>query len=960
MQPRQAPPEVQVQGQPQAQGRRPSIAREFLTAGIALWLILTSTKLLLYTTNLYHSTDFEVHRNWLAITHHPYYDLAPKPVEVRDRPSEPVPDYPHGNGETPRNPAEATDDAINLAKGWKYFSDEFIRYVQEISWIRDARYWYREGQYSIWTLDYPPLFALFECFLSRTIVPAAQGVAPLILHKQSPSANSGAASTGYSRVSWWNASYVVGELDRMVTLSETENASPIVQYFQRATVIIFSDWPLHLSLVLFCTLLVRRVRDRNLYRWRRIRRSGSPGKRSGDAPTTTILSKAESRDDIQTGSQSDTSTGAATRVRTRPTPQGVIQAKRESTWLLASLPPISQPWLSGMACSLILCITLHPIFIMVDAVHFQYNSLLFALLVLSSLFVLFGHVATAAFLFVSLIFAKHLFLYYSLGLAAWGLWLVWKTLTRPENGANVATRMVKAILLVVRCLLAAGFAVSLALLPFFVSETLHQYEAAHGPLTIISTENADEGIQAVGQGILRTAPILLEFLAQPKRFESVARETVTPMVERMFPFGRGLCHSFWAPNAYPILNVIDRLACKYMTMQHRSKGDHEWKCPESSTNTRGIVGLHNTAKALDDPENIKAAQFATLPSHSIIGDVTPFVSNCLVLTCFIVGLTRHQFRFSSGVAEQSSDTATESDAKKESKGKSGAAPQSPPTPAEKKSSASPTRNPYREGLTNLRALLWLLFASSGSFFLFGFHVHEKAILTVLFPIFLLAMLAMAEYVETQRHLRFTLQELVEETAVHEAAVGKSADSPVPLSKDSPSSKALAELTRRLIKQVYYFSMVVRRIRVLLALAVVLSFAGGLTVLPLLYEFREIPLKYCLVLGHVACLLMIDCHVCIAGLRHLEVIHHICGSDATIQKVIQSQSAMALRPLLSAFEKTLLFLVMLPVAIYADATTVLADWRGRPTEFLPLLLLSLCGSLVLVNAIFFKGARIAGA
>lgn len=959
MQPRQVLPEVQVPGQPQTQSRRPSIAREFLTAGIALWLILTSTKLLLYTTNLYHSTDFEVHRNWLAITHHPYYELAPKPAEVRDRPSEVVPDHPHGSGEPSRSDAEV--DGTKLPKGWKFFSAELSRYVQDISWIRDARYWYREGQYSIWTLDYPPLFALFECFLSRTVVPAAQGIAPLILHKQSPG-NAASSSTGFSRASWWNASYVVEELDRMVTLSETENASPIVQYFQRATVIVFSDWPLHLSLVLFCTLLVRRVRDRNLYRWRRIHRTGSPSsvKRGGEGgKATTILAKPESRDDFQTGSQSDTSTGVASRVKTRPTPQGVIQAKRESTWLLASLPPISQPWLSGMACSLILCITLHPIFIMVDAVHFQYNSLLFALLVLSSLFVLFGHVATAAFLFVSLIFAKHLFLYYSLGLAAWGLWLVWKTLTRPENGSTIVTRLVKAILLVTRCLLAAALAATLALFPFFVSETLHQYETVNGPLKFVPPSDAQEGLQAIGQGILRTAPILLDFLAQPKRFESVARETVTPMVERMFPFGRGLCHSFWAPNAYPILNVIDRLACKYMTIQHRSRGETEWKCPESSTNTRGIVGLHNTAKALDDPENIKAAQFASLPSHAIIGDITPFVSNCLVLTCFIVGLTRHQFRFSSSTTEQSTEATSETDAKKkETKGKA-ATPQSPPTPTEKKSS-TPTKNPYREGLTNLRALLWLLFASSGSFFLFGFHVHEKAILTVLFPIFLLAMLAMAEYVETQRHLRFTLQELVEETAVQEAAAGRSADSPVPLNKDSPSSKALVELTKRLIKQVYYFSMVVRRIRVLLALAVVLSFAGGLTVLPLLYEFREIPLKYCLVLGHVACLLMIDCHVCIAGLRHLEVIHHICGSDATIQKVIQSQSAMALRPLLSAFEKTLLFLVMLPVAIYADATTVLADWRGRPTEFLPLLLLSLCGSLVLVNAIFFKGARIAGA
>ena len=793
-----------------------AIAREFLSAFAGLLLIIISFKLLFLTPNLYHSTDFEVHRNWLAITSHEYVPRAGNADEVEAPQDVPFSEF----------VSSAFTDALNHG------------------WLRDARWWYREGKYSIWTLDYPPLFAFFEAFLARVVAPGVEGLANLFLQVE---------TLPTSRTPW-NRTFVAEELQRMKALDQVENARPFVKYFQRGTAILFSDVPLVLIATIFSAMLVRQVRRRSANRWKRYAHEAA----KEEEPAGVTVPKVDPK----------------------------------ATWVLSSLPPIQQPWLSGMACGLIVSTCLHPVLALVDSVHFQYNALLFCIFVATAIFVLYGRIATSVFLFFSLILAKHLFLYYALGFGVWGVWLLYRRLT-DKSSKSFGYRSASVLFLCIRCVIAIVIAVTVAVGPFYLSEVIHRMEI-------------EKNIATEGSGMReRIVPAdIFTHISNSDNAKSAAFATIQPMLERMFPFGRGLCHSYWAPNFYPLFNVVDRVWCKVEERKRRAAGEMNWTCPESSINTKGIVGLHNEAKDASDVENVKVAKFASLPSHAMLPDITPFRSNVLVVAIFAIAIIKHRIRISRF--------------------------------DKSKKRQSVLYDTTKRGLSELRVVLWLCYCSAGAFFLFGFHVHEKAIMTVLFPLLLLCCIAFAECVETQRQLRATLHKMVK---------GSTAD--------------IQSSTRILFSQLNYFVAAVRRTRMLLGLVTLISGIGSITVFPLLFELREIPIKYSLAIAHLAALQMIDGYVCASTLRHLEAVALVCN-EGTIQQSIQSKATVALRPLLSALEGYYLVFAMFPVSVYVDIVTVKTALIGGQETFFPLMLLSVVGSIGMVYGIFVKGLRVAGA
>eukprot|EP00299_Pterocystis_sp_00344_P019221 c9558_g1_i1.p1 GENE.c9558_g1_i1~~c9558_g1_i1.p1 ORF type:complete len:301 (-),score=81.34 c9558_g1_i1:28-930(-) len=87
----------------------------------------------------------------------------------------------------------------------------------------------------------------------------------------------------------------------------------------------------------------------------------------------------------------------------------------------------------------------------------------------------------------------------------------------------------------------------------------------------------------------------------------------SPVIERLFPFGRGLCHAYWAPNFWAIYNVLDIVAAFIAKKWFGIEGSN------GHSMTRGLVGVS---------------------SHSMLPTVTPTISALLVLLTLIPILFR--------------------------------------------------------------------------------------------------------------------------------------------------------------------------------------------------------------------------------------------------------------------------------------------------------------------------------
>nr|XP_046267200.1 probable dolichyl pyrophosphate Glc1Man9GlcNAc2 alpha-1,3-glucosyltransferase isoform X2 [Scatophagus argus]XP_046267201.1 probable dolichyl pyrophosphate Glc1Man9GlcNAc2 alpha-1,3-glucosyltransferase isoform X2 [Scatophagus argus]XP_046267202.1 probable dolichyl pyrophosphate Glc1Man9GlcNAc2 alpha-1,3-glucosyltransferase isoform X2 [Scatophagus argus] len=241
--------------------------------------------------------------------------------------------------------------------------------------------------------------------------------------------------------------------------------------------------------------------------------------------------------------------------------------------------------------------------LIVDHIHFQYNGFLFGFLLLSVAKHLQSQHLQGALLFAILLNLKHIYLY---GAPAYGIYLLRSyCFTQDGKDGSVIWRSFRPF----RLLALGSIVVSVCAVSF-------------GPFIIM------------GQ--------LPQVLAQ------------------LFPFKRGLCHAYWAPNVWALYNIVDKVL---VTLGVRLKLLDEAQLPRASM-TGGLV-----------------QEF----QHSVLPSVSPSIT----LICTLLSIL----------------------------------------PAV----VSIWRRP-RGARGFLRCLL---LCSLGSF-MFGWHVHEKAILIVIIPLSILA------------------------------------------------------------------------------------------------------------------------------------------------------------------------------------------------------------------------------
>ncbi|XP_034406708.1 probable dolichyl pyrophosphate Glc1Man9GlcNAc2 alpha-1,3-glucosyltransferase isoform X1 [Cyclopterus lumpus] len=241
--------------------------------------------------------------------------------------------------------------------------------------------------------------------------------------------------------------------------------------------------------------------------------------------------------------------------------------------------------------------------LIVDHIHFQYNGFMFGFLLLSVAKHLQHKHLQGALLFSVLLNLKHIYLYVA---PAYGVYLLRSyCFTQDHSGGSVSWRSFRPL----RLLALGSIVASVCALSF-------------GPFI------------AMGQ--------------------------LPQVLSRLFPFKRGLCHAYWAPNAWALYNVLDK--------------------------SLALLGVR--LKLLEEAELPRASMTGGLVQefqHSVLPSVTPSVTLVCTLLSILPAL------------------------------------------------ASIWRRP-RGARGFLRCLLLCALGS----FMFGWHVHEKAVLLAILPLSFLA------------------------------------------------------------------------------------------------------------------------------------------------------------------------------------------------------------------------------
>uniref|UniRef100_UPI00358F1A11 dolichyl pyrophosphate Glc1Man9GlcNAc2 alpha-1,3-glucosyltransferase isoform X2 n=1 Tax=Myxine glutinosa TaxID=7769 RepID=UPI00358F1A11 len=243
--------------------------------------------------------------------------------------------------------------------------------------------------------------------------------------------------------------------------------------------------------------------------------------------------------------------------------------------------------------------------LIVDHIHFQYNGFMLGVLLLSLAKIQQGRALSGALIFSVLLNLKHIFLY-------------------------------------------VAPAITLHLLCSYCFSDLQVKWRSFLPLRFLTLASIVIAIFAVSFGPF------------------IALGQLPLVLSRLFPFGRGLCHAYWAANAWALYNTVDK----------------------------GVAVLGSRLGLLDSTSHPHAAMTGGLvgeASHLVLPSISPSISLLFSILAMLPSLYRMWWV-------------------------------------------------RREGLVCVRATA----ACALSVFLFGWHVHEKAILLPILPLSILAIQSRAD------------------------------------------------------------------------------------------------------------------------------------------------------------------------------------------------------------------------
>lgn len=266
-------------------------------------------------------------------------------------------------------------------------------------------------------------------------------------------------------------------------------------------------------------------------------------------------------------------------------------------------------------------ILFNPGLLLLDHIHFQYNGMLLGLLLCSLALFRGGYTVAGSAAFVGVVCSKHIFLYAAPLLGVYAL-----ATTIEEAGASVKERVVAVARLAAAC-------------------------------------------AAVG-----AAALLSLCLGGTRSLSEITQQ----LIQRLFPFQRGLVHTYWAPNVWALYLTADKVGgagCNIAARRLPTLASLVCSSPSSSASSSS-----SSASALSDDAGAAEVKLQVLPT------ITPGVCAALALV-FMLPVLWRVWR--------------------------------------------------RPSLT--RALLPLAVAHCWlTAFLFGWHVHEKAALYALIPLWLCA------------------------------------------------------------------------------------------------------------------------------------------------------------------------------------------------------------------------------
>jgi len=180
---------------------------------------------------------------------------------------------------------------------------------------------------------------------------------------------------------------------------------------------------------------------------------------------------------------------------------------------------------------LLLSVLMHPGLVIVDHIHFQYNGMLFGVLLWALWAARTHRPLLCAVLFASLLNLKHIYLYVAPAFAVY-LLRTYLVPAAPRSIASIRSALLRAVCLGTATLMPFV----LGILPFFFDAA----RAGRCPIRVLNAMHA-----------------------------------------RLFPFHRGLIHAYWAPNVWALYAAADRVLQRL------------WGQVPLASASRGIVG--NTA-----------------------------------------------------------------------------------------------------------------------------------------------------------------------------------------------------------------------------------------------------------------------------------------------------------------------------------------------------------------------------